>query len=137
MINVNAALRQARRIIAETINDNPICLRMQRVPLVDNGNGQEVRDPFGDPTVVEVRGRIAPLAYGLRGVQTQESTATGPGVPDTQFLLVKHTEDLQEGDPFDYNGHSWKVGPVENIYRFGGVVAKQAPVKKGATVESA
>lgn len=132
MISVASALQQARAMIERTIDDNPQWLELSRAPLVDNGLDVMVPNPFGGRSTVEVRGRIAPLPLG---VQQPQVTAAGVGVPDRHFLLVQWDADLREGDQSGYNGRVWIVGPVESIYRFGDVVALQAPLQRADEVE--
>lgn len=135
MISHQAALNQARQAILQTIEDNPVELRLSRAPLVDNGAGVMVPDPFGVRTVHEGRGRIAPLAYGAQRVAGQEAASAGVGVPDRQFLLEAWDANMQEGDQLEYNGFVWAVEPVVDIYRFGGIVGRQARLKKAEAIE--
>jgi hypothetical protein len=126
-------LIQAREAIRQTVEDNPTALRLSRTVTVDNGAGVMVPDPFGDRTVFDGRGRIAPLPYGSR-VASPEATVPGVGIPERQFVLTIWDMDIREGDQLEYNGFVWAIGPVAEIYRFGGVVGKQAPIKKAGTV---
>jgi hypothetical protein len=119
-------------MIAQTIADNPSALVITRPATTTNAAGATVEDPFGAPTTTAVRARLAPLPYGV--VQQPEGTAAGVGVPDRHFALVAWDADLREGDAFTFNGRAWKTGPVENIYRFGGVVGKQAPARRAEAI---
>jgi len=119
-------------MIERVIDDNPEWLELSRAALTDNGFGVLVPDPFGARSTVDVRGRIAPLPLG---VQQPQVTDAGVGVPDRHFLLVLWNADLREGDELAHNDRSWIVGPVESIFRFGAVVAQQAPLKRGDEVE--
>lgn len=129
------ALRQARRMIARTIEDNPLELTLARAETAESGAGLTVPDPYGSRYNVQARGRIAPMPYGAQRVGSPEITSAGVGVTDRQFILVTRGESVLEGDVLEYNGYEWTVGPVQAIYRFGGVVGKQAPLQKGAEIE--
>jgi len=135
VISHQVALNQARQGILQTIEDNPVELRLSRAPLVDNGAGVMVPDPYGVRTVRESRGRIAPLPYGAQKVAGHEATSAGVGTQDVQFLLGAWDADMQEGDRLGYLDFTWVVGPVVEIYRFGGVVGKQARLQKAEAIE--
>jgi hypothetical protein len=130
-VNVRAALTQQRAAIDRTIRDNPVDLVLTRYPLVDNGTDKLVRDPSGVPTDYRVQGRLAPQRLG---VQTPTGSAAGLATADEHFLLVRHDAEIVEADEFEYNERRWRVGPVEDVYRYGGVAARQAPVYRGDEV---
>lgn len=129
-----AALIQQRKAVQQIIDENSVTLRIGRKPLVDNGVGQMVDNPYGIDTITEVKGRIAkqqrfPEGYGVN--------AAGFSIVGSWYLLVNHNAVIYKDDKFYARDRGWKIGPVAEIVRFGGVIAYEAPlIEAEETVET-
>jgi len=134
-VDTNAALVQARRMIKVVIEENPTQAQLSRQATVDNGYGQLVPDPYGAASIVKARLRIAPLPYGAAKVAAPSVTDAGVTTTDRQFAMGAHNADMRAGDTLQYNGSTWVLGPVIEIVKFGGVVARQSPMRKADDVE--
>lgn len=131
MIAPQAARRQALASIDATIRDSESVIALSRRPSVGDQHGGTVPNPYGIPATVWTRGRIAPFGYRTQMPTVGDVTPSGISDPDTQFILVRAADEIEEGDRLTYNGYWWRVGPVERIMRFGVVVAKQAALTRG------
>jgi len=118
-------------MIDRMIDDNPTDLALMRTALIDDGYGGMIPDPLGSRTAVYTRGRVAELPYGAQRVSLPSITDVGVSVPGRKFVLVSAGADIREDDRLTYAGYELAVGPVEEIRRFGDVVAKQAPLQRG------
>lgn len=119
------ALRQAQEAIGLHIDQSPETVTFQRAPLVDNGFGVMIPDPFGTPTPVSYRVRISHEEFGVRD---QQQSPAGLDTALSLWILAPHTATLIEGEAFTARGRQLKVGVVDALKKFGGVQAYQAPL---------
>lgn len=116
-------LSQLRDGVKKAIAMNPTTVTYSRKPLVDDGFGGQVQDPFGTPTTGTAIVRISHEKYG---VKDDSSTPTGLSTNLTKFVLMDYTVPLNEGDAIG----DWRLGPVDTFSKFGGVYGAQAPLRR-------
>lgn len=124
-------LKQARDGIASKIRENPTTIIILRPPMVDDGFGGAIPDPFGTPTenVYTVR-----LSHERSQVPENEPVPPGLSTNLQRFILADHLADIRQDDVFDAIGKSWKIGPVDPLYAYGGIKGYQAPLLEAAQV---
>jgi hypothetical protein len=129
---VTPELKQARASIRAKIRENPSSIIILRTPMVDNGFGGEIPDPFGDPIeyVYKVR-----LSHERKTVAEAETTPAGFSTNLSRFILADYKAVLIDGDIFDAIGKSWQIGKVDPLYAFGGIIGYQAPLREAAAVD--
>jgi hypothetical protein len=49
-----------------------------------------------------------------------------------RFILADYQADIKHVDVFEAIGRSWKIGPVDPLKKFGGVIGYQAPLTDAA-----
>lgn len=126
-----SALKQALAGIAAKIQENPTTIIILRQPMVDDGFGGTIPDPFGTATenVYTVR-----LSHERSQVPENEPVPAGLSTNLQRFILTDHLADIRQDDVFDALGRSWKIGPVDPLYAYGGVKGYQAPLLEAAPV---
>jgi hypothetical protein len=130
---VNQKLAQLRAGVKKQIAENPTSIIILRQPMIDDGYGGQCLDPFGTPTEVILKVRISHEQKGpfnLEGADAGLSTGLG------RYIQTDHLADIREGDVFDAIGKTWRVGPVDELQKFGGVHSKQAPLIESAIIET-
>lgn len=127
MANNRMALAQLRRGITAKINESLSTITGERIPMVDDGFGGQTIDPSGTPVEYSARVRIS---HERISVQDNESTPVGFSSSLGLFLLTDYSGPCQENDQVtDQNGRVYKVGPIDQLVRFGGVYATQTPLE--------
>lgn len=123
----NDLLRQERRGIQKQVNEDPTTYTASRLPMVDDGFGGEIENPFGTPTEVTIKGRIAKDKAGPFVLTTG---SVGLANVRDRYFFCDHRQDVREGDTFA----NWRVGNVEELHNFGGVIGKQAILHEASEV---
>lgn len=128
-------LQQARSGIAFQIAQSPDTIIVRRVPDIPDGQGGMMPDPYGTP--VEFR-YVVRLAHERSGVQQQQDQPSGVDTALSQWLLGNHLLVLKEGEVFESvaQGRLYKVGVVDSLRKFKGVIAFQAPLIPAGDVPS-
>lgn len=119
------ALRQLRAEIARKIGESPTTVSISRTPLVSDGMGSFVPDPYGVPVVTTETVRVS---HEHTNVQDNLDSPVGLSTSLGLFLLARYDSTIVEGDTLDEESRSYKVGPVDTFERFGGAYLKQAPL---------
>ncbi len=118
-------LDQSRRAIQAMIDENPESIIIYRKPLKDNLLGKMVEDPKGIATPNPIRCRISKEATGP---ETYRPSSAGLKISETMYILVDHTTLIYINDVFEARDRHWRIGPVSQIKRHGGVTAYEAPM---------
>lgn len=132
-MNNRMALQQAREAIAFHIAQSPETITGERFPLIDNGFGVFVPDPFGTPVQVS---DVVRISHEKSGVRPQQESPAGLDTSLSLWVLAPHTVTLIEGETKTARGRMFKVGVVDALEKFGGVQAYQAPLIPAGDVPS-
>lgn len=125
-MNVNTqCLKQARTGITKLINENPDTIEIERKPLISDGFEGLVEDPLG-----------VPVSYSYRCRVSHEKLFPGHLDPSpvgftsslARYILVEYDVTIYEGDSFDLIGKEYRIGVVDPLVKFDGVIGYQAPL---------
>ena len=125
-MNNQALLRQARKGIDSQISQSPQVLLVSRKAEVDDGFGGKM--PGTSPRYITIRARVS---HERRGVQDKSSYPNGLDTNLSLWILAPWNSGLQEDDFFTLRGRVYRVGVVDQLEKFGGVIALQAPLVQG------
>ncbi len=114
-------LRQARAGIKAQIDNSPDTITVKRPVLVSDGFGGYT--PGTATTDVTLRGR---LSHERTAVQALELYPSGFDTGFKLFILVDHLTTLSENETITARGMSFRVGPVDGLIKFGGVIGFEA-----------
>lgn len=112
------------------IDVNPVLIRWNRRPLIDNGRGALIPDAQAEPEERSAWGRISRQAGG---VQDAGAAATGHTTNLSMYLILPPEADLREGDVITAETgaiRKWKTGVVDELYIEGECYGKQAPLTR-------
>lgn len=126
-----SALKQACAGVAAKISENPTTIIILRQPMIDDGFGGMIEDPLGDPQELVYTVR---LSHERSQVPENEPVPAGFSTNLQRFILTDHLADIRQDDVFDALGKSWKIGPVDPLYAYGGIKGYQAPLLEAAQV---
>lgn len=114
-------LAQARRGIKILINENLSNIIIYSQASISDGFGGMTINPFGTSTPRNVRCRIS-------SERVAEFTTSPSGFTNAinSFILVDFKTTITKDDTFEYLDKTWKIGIVETIKRFSGIVAYEA-----------
>ena len=116
-------LDQAREGWRKGIDENPVQIVIRRKPQAGDGFDGTVSNPFGTETLSTIKVRISHEAAASDG--------PGPGGISermNRYIMVDHLSTIVRGDVFDIDGKTWKIGVVDTIRRFKGIVGYRAPI---------
>ena len=129
---INRELQQARKGIKKLIAANKIIIIIHRKPLIDDSFGGEIEDIFGIPTGLTVKCRLSHDAF--KPMKLGE-TDTGFTSDIIRYILVDHTQDIVQDDIFEALDKKWKIGLVDTLKSFNGIIGYQAPLFEAETIE--
>jgi hypothetical protein len=122
---ISPQLNQARRGIKKLIDQNKSSIIISRQAMVDDGFGGLVPDPLGVPTEINVTCRLSHDQIKPGSISESPAGVTSDPI---RYILTDHNQDIQENDIFEAIDKTWKIGIVDQLYAFGGLIGKQAPV---------
>lgn len=120
-----ALLAQKRKGIQSEINRSPEAIIIYRKPLVDNGFGELVENPYGTPIPYNIKCR---LSHEKKGPDTEVSMPSGLSTALVRFILVDYKTTIKEHDTFEALGKGFRIGKVDPLKKFGGILGYQAPL---------
>jgi len=120
-------LKQARDGVKRLIKESPTKITINRQALVDDGSGDGtlVPDPFGTPEAVSMTVR---LSHERRQAPDFEPVQAGFSTNLARFIMTDYKTEIYRGDYFEAIDRGWRIGPVDTLIKFGGVVGYQAPL---------
>lgn len=122
-------LRQAREGIKRAIELKKSVILIHRNIMVDDGAGEGnlVPDPLhvGDPVTVTCR-----ISKETRPVEKVGTASVGLTTNFQRYILVDHEATINEHESFEAFSKRWRIGPVETLYRYDGVIGYRAPLKE-------
>lgn len=122
-------LKQARDGVYKIINESLDTIIIQRQALIDDGFGGQVPDPFGE---TETHTLTVRLSHERKYPGTLGETSAGMSTNLQRFILAGWEDYIEEGDVFETDEGSWKIGPVDPLKKFGGIIGYQAPLSDAA-----
>lgn len=129
-----ALILQARKSIAKLINESPEHIIIYRKPLILSSFGQYVESPTAEPEPKYLKVRISHIKNYLVHTETSPAGFT----QDLQrYILVDHNTKILDGDLFEAsNGVKYRIGKIDPLIKFGGVIGYQAPLLEANDVNT-
>lgn len=121
------ALKQLRDSIKKQIKESKSTITGSREPTISDGFGGTMPDPSGTPTIYTANVRIS---HERVAVQENQTNPVGLSTSFSKFLLTDYFCPCQENDKINDGTDNYKVGPVDQLVRYDGVFASQAPLEK-------
>ena len=122
--NNRMALKQVRKGIIEDINRSPEVIITFRRPFVDNGFGQLVPDPTASQVAQDpIKCRIS---HERKNIDLNGPGPAGFSTNLERYILTDYKTQIFEADTFEAIGREFKIGVVDVLKQFGGVVGYQA-----------
>lgn len=120
------ALRQARVMLEKNIDESPSDVILMRSSTIDNGFGELVPNPLDtSPTTTTIRCRIA----HDRALPELGQAPSGLSTNLNRMITTDWATLIVEGDTITESTlGSYRVGPVDPLMKFGGVIGYQAPL---------
>ena len=132
---MRAELTQRRKAIQQKIKENPTAIISYTKPMVDDGMGGMIEDPFGDPVAADTR--YVRLSHEMSSVPKNGTVPAGVSTNLQRFILSDFQTVITEGETFEAIGKEWRVGPVDTLYASGGIIGYQAPLMEAADFDEA
>lgn len=125
--NNRAFLKQSRDGIKKHIDESPSIITVWRKAMKDDGFGGTVEDPFSDPSDDTFKAR---LSHEQKGPELSNEVPPGLSTNLSRFILVDYETTIYEGDYFKdaILNKSYRIGPVDPLVKFGGIIGYQAPL---------
>jgi len=131
---VRAELTQRRKAIQDKIKENPTAIITYSKPMVDDGMGGTVEDPYGTPVADETRYVRISHEQGM-SVPKEGIVPAGVSTNLQRFILSDYQTVITGGETFEAIGKEWRVGPVDSLYASGGIIGYQAPLMEAADLD--
>lgn len=127
-------LKQAKRGIIKLIRENLSIIIIYRKALKDDGFGGEIEDPFAEPTTNKIKCRIS---HERQGPEKLNNSAVGLSTNLSRYILVDNQTIIYENDSFEEFeiGKAYRIGPVDPLIKFGGIIGYQAPLFEAVRTE--
>lgn len=135
MMDNRLLLNQARKAIAFQIAQSPANVSVAMPTQVDNGYGGYMDDPSGAHTDVTERGRIS---HERNEIQRVGQVPSGLDTALSLWYLGPSTCIFQTDDIMTNldTGEVYKLGPRDELRKFGGIQAVQFPLYPAGPVPS-
>ena len=128
MINNKAALAQARAGIIALIKMNQQSVTMYDYPEIDNGFGVMVPDSTDTPVETIVKCKIS---HKRQGPFHPGQSPAGITTDNQRYILVNYKTTIKKHGFFtDTDNNEWRIGHVDILRQFEGVIGYQAILKK-------
>jgi len=126
-----ALLKQARGMVARSINESPSTITLTTYATKDNGFGVQVPDLDGVPITTEQKVRIShDRGQVEKLIEFQAGLDSNRGL----FLLADHNFVGQNGQTFDYQSRTWTIKNLDPLTKFGGVYGYVSQITQGSEV---
>lgn len=123
-----------RRAVVKHIEEEPTAAVVYRWPTTDNGYGKQVADLSEDPVEHIERVRISHVR-AEDGIFAYEPNNIGVLPPTGLYVKARYNADIAEGDKIQRELQQYTVGAIDEIRRYGSVIAKRAAITKVETIE--
>lgn len=128
MLNKKFMLKQSRAGFTENVNQNRSKITTTRQPVTtDPITGDTVPDPTGTQTTHTLYCRIT-----HERAQVPDDTENPAGLStNLQRMLMSDWKNVPvEHDTFTIDLGTFEIGPVDQIYLYGGIIGYQAPLQE-------
>jgi hypothetical protein len=124
-------LDQARRGINAQIRQSPTTVSLKRKRRIPDGLGGLMDDPSDTGTEFFFRVRIS---HERSGVQTELPVPSGQDTSLSKWMLFPWNFDIREDEIITDQDRSYKIGKIDALRKFEGVIALQAPLIPAGTI---
>lgn len=122
------ALKQLRDSIKKQIKESKSSITGSRdSTMIDDGFGGTMPDPSAPGSTYTASVRIS---HEKITVQENQPNPVGLSTSFGKFVLTDYSCPVQENDVISDGTDSYRVGPVDQLVRYDGVFASQAPLEK-------
>lgn len=132
---MRAELTQRRKAIQDKIKENKTAIITYSKPLIDDGMGGLIEDPYGTPVADETR--YVRLSHEMSTVPKEGTVPAGVSTNLQRFIISDYQTVITEGETFEAIGKEWRIGPVDTLYASGGIIGYQAPLMEAADLDEA
>lgn len=131
-MNNDNLLKQARKAIISKIALSPSIITMISYPLISDGFGGTMPNPNGTAVTSTKTVRIS---HQRNQVPINELKSTGLSTNLSRFILSDYKTPLTEGhEVSSHGGKKYKIGVVDTLEKFGGIIGYQAELIEGSNV---
>ncbi len=125
-------LNQARDSIKKMIADSPENIIIMRKPMVSDGYEGLVIDPSGIPVPHKM---IVRLSHEKKFPGNYNTAPAGLSTNLARYITADYETNIYDGDTFDTSfGKEYKIGAVDPLKKFNGVIGYQAPLIEAVTM---
>lgn len=124
-------LNQKRKGLQAKININPTAIIIYSKPMVDDGFGGLIENPYGTPIPRNVKCR---LSHEQSGPDTEVNAPSGLSTALVRFILTDHNNKIYKDELFEALGKGFRIGAVDELNKYGGVIGYQAPLYEAETI---
>ena len=125
-------LKQARKAIIKMIGESPENITIIRKPMVDDGYEGSVIDPYGEeaPHTLKVR-----LSHEKK-TANYDPASVGLSTNLSRYITTDYETIIYENDTFDseLTQKRFKIGVVDPLIKFNGIIGYQAPLIEAITM---
>lgn len=120
------SLSQLRSAQTRKVNINPLTVNISRITAtVSDGVGGQVEDPYGTPVPGSLTVRVC---HEKKGPMGDESSPVGLSTNLGRMIISNYKNKPLQGDIIPFEGINYKVGVVDPLIKFGGLIGYQAPL---------
>ena len=125
-------LNQARDSIKKMIAASPENIIIMRKPMVSDGVEGMVIDPFGIQVPYKM---IVLLSHEKKLPENYNTAPVGLSTNLARYITADYETNIYDGDTFDTSfGKEYKIGAVDPLIKFNGVIGYQAPLIEAITM---
>jgi len=127
-------LKQARLGFQKNIDEDRQSIMIYRKGMIADGFGGLMQDPFGAGTPTTI---ICRICEGRGNPSILTGSPVGLSENLVKYIIVNYKADIQEHDTFDSRGKTYRIGNVETIVNFGGIIGYQAQLIESTEIGAA
>lgn len=118
-------LKQSREMIQRLIDENPSIISIWEKATMLNGKGDVVINPNAPSIEVKIKCRISHEVAGTFTIgNVQGALTSNLG----RYILTNYKTKIISNTSFDAIDDKWRIGKVDPLWKFKGVIGYQAPL---------
>lgn len=134
-MNINRqALIQQREAVKRMIKESQEDISISYLPMTSDGMSGEVEDPSGVPVIETLSCRID---HERKFPGNYNTASVGLSTNLARFILTDWEHPIYVNGTFTAIGKGFKIGAVDPIKKYGGIIAYQAPLIEAEGMEVA